>query len=68
VSLKEIRFNQENEKVRAALEEHLEINGVKNKQVQKITGLSCTTVSLFLQGRREIVPEKLDVIRKWINQ
>ena len=66
--IKELRFSKENEVVRASLEKHLSERGIKNKQIAKISQLSSSTITLFLQGRREIVPEKLDIIRKWINQ
>jgi len=56
-----------NEKTRCELDEYLKNYGVKHTYIAELTGLSDTTICLFLQGQRCLSLPKLEVIYKVIH-
>lgn len=51
-----------NEDIREQLKNYLEKNMIKNRWVVKMTGLSDTSVSLFLSNQRDLKQEYLKMI------
>jgi transcriptional regulator with XRE-family HTH domain len=51
-----------NEKIKHELAKYLEKYGVKQNHISELTGLSDTTISLFLKGQRELSLSKLEKI------
>lgn len=60
-------MNLSNEKIRYELSNYLQIHGVKQNHISDLTGLSDTTVCLFLKGQRVLSSFKLEVIQSIIN-
>ncbi len=54
--------------IRCELIKYLQIYGVKQNHISDLTGLSDTTISLFLKGQRELSPSKLEIIYSIINE
>lgn len=54
--------------IRCELNKYLQIHGVKQNHISAITGLSDTTISLFLKGERELSPAKLEIICSIISE
>ena len=55
-----------NENVKYELDEYLKKYGVKHTHIADMTGLSDTTICLFLKGQRQLSLHKLDIINKII--
>lgn len=56
-----------NEKIKYELSNYLQLYGVKQNHISNLTGLSDTTVCLFLKGQRVLSPSKLEMIHSIIN-
>ncbi|MFL0198603.1 hypothetical protein ACJDU8_24045 [Clostridium sp. WILCCON 0269] len=57
-----------NESVKNKLKDYLVKNGVRNNFVAEKIGLSCTSICLFLKGRRLLLDKKLKLIEGLINK
>ena len=63
-----IKYSEINENIRAELQEWLTNHGVMQKFVSRQVGLSNASISLFLNHRRELVPDKLEAIKSIITK
>lgn len=57
-----------NESVKGKLKDYLIKNGVRNNFVAEKVGLSCTSICLFLKGKRLLMNDKLKLIEDLINK
>ena len=57
-----------NEKIKHELNEYLQLYGVKQNHISDLTGLSDTSICLFLRGQRELSLSKLKIIHSIINE
>jgi transcriptional regulator with XRE-family HTH domain len=57
-----------NENVKYELNKYLQTYGVKQNHISDLTGLSDTTISLFLRGQGELSSSKLEKIYFIINE
>lgn len=61
-----IKYDPEMEQVRLDLIEFLENRGIMQTWLSKKLQLSNTSVSLFINSKRVLIPEKIDIIKKII--
>lgn len=61
-----IKYSPEMEKVRVDLIRFLKDRGIMQSWVGKQTQLSNCSISLFIHSKRELVPEKIEIIKKII--
>lgn len=57
-----------NENIKYELSKYLKTYGVKQNHISDLTGLSDTTICLFLRGQRELSSSKLEKIFSIINE
>jgi predicted transcriptional regulator len=57
----------ENERIRGLLAEHLSKLGVKQSHISEITGISRTSICLFLSNKRRLAPKVLEKIENAIS-
>lgn len=62
-----IKYDAENEEVRLALSKFLDKHGVMQTFVAKRCNLSNCSISLFLNSKRILVDDKLEIIKDLIN-
>ena len=56
-----------NESIRKELIEFLKKNGIKNRFIAKKIDVSDTTISLFINGKRELSTKKLQALNELIH-
>jgi len=61
-----LTYDQENKEVRLNLIKFIEDNGIKQSFIAKKTNLSNCSISLFINSKRMLTPEKLEIIRTLI--
>lgn len=62
-----IDFDQNSEEVRSQLQDHISSRGIMQNWIAKQCNLSATTISLFLNHKRLLPKDKLEIIKTLVN-